>query len=212
MSRSRGNVTGPGGFIAISPGCGTVELSSEGGAEMLLFYNPELTAEHCYGGELHTMETWSTDWTPFVQASDQRHGLMYKSLRVPDVTEGHTHGGPGGMLRLVLILPGYTSPEHEFHEDSWEEILFVSGDIVMPNRGVGHCRHVSLQPCEPRARAVRLAAKLGHGLPRPQPSADGVHVAARIAGGDGPLPEHGAALSTRVSRRRRGRSARARSQ
>jgi hypothetical protein len=164
---------GAGGFIAISPGCGTVELSSEGGAQLVLFYNPELSPEHCYGGELYTMETWSTDWTPFVQAADQRHGLMYKSLRVPDVTAGTVHGGPGGMLRLVLILPGYTSPDHEYHEDSWEEIIFVSGDIVMPNRGIGHAGTVLCNPASlehgPYA-SQRSSVMICHGL-NPQPTA-----------------------------------------
>jgi len=163
---------GAGGFIAISPGCGTVELSSEGGAQLVVFYNPELTPEHCYGGELYTMETWSTDWTPFVQAADQRHGLMYKSLRVPDVTAGTVHGGPGGMLRLVLIVPGYTSPEHEYHEESWEEIIFVSGDIVMPNQGVGHAGTVLCNPASlehgPYA-SQRSSVMICHGL-NPQPT------------------------------------------
>lgn len=167
-----GRRQGAGGFVAISPGCGDAELSSEGGAEVLLFHNPELTAEHCYGGELHTLETWAIDWTPFVQAADQRHGLMYKSLRVPDVTAGTVHGGPGGMLRLVLIVPGYTSPEHEYHEDSWEEIVFLSGDIVMPNRGVGHAGTVLCNPASvehgPYA-SQRSSVMVCHGL-NPQPT------------------------------------------
>ena len=164
---------GAGGFIAISPGCGTVELASAGGAQVLLFYNPELTAAHCYGGQLHTAKTWSTDWTPFIQAADQRHGLMYKSLRVPDVTSGHVHGGPGGMLRLVLILPGYTSPEHEYHEESWEELIFLSGDLVMPNRGVGYAGTVLGNPAGiehgPYA-TQRSSVMVCHGL-NPQPTA-----------------------------------------
>lgn len=170
---AEGTRHGAGGFIAISPGGGAVELSSQGGAQLLVFYNPGLTADHCYGGGLHTLQTWSTDWTPFIQASDQRHGLMYKSLRTPDVTCGHTHGGPGGMLRLVLVLPGYTSPEHEYHEDSWEELIFLSGDLVMPNRGVGYAGTVLCNPASlehgPYA-TQRSSVMVCHGL-NPQPTA-----------------------------------------
>ena len=44
---------------------------------------------------------------------------------------------PRGMLRLHLITPGYPSVQEEVHENCWEEILFLAGDLLMPRRGWG---------------------------------------------------------------------------
>lgn len=168
-----GDTYGTGGFIAISPGCGTVELSSATGARTFAFWNPQFGADDCYDGKLHASATWSTDWEPFIQTSDQRHGLAYKSLRVPDVVHGHVHGTEAGLLRLVLIAPGYTSPEHEYHEDSWEELFFLSGDLIMPGRGVGLAGTVLGNPPSfehgPYA-THRSSVMLCHGI-NPQPTA-----------------------------------------
>lgn len=168
-----GSNYGAGGFIAISPGCGDVALRSESGAKVIAFLNPQLSPPDCYNGEFVAKETWSVDWQPFIQAEDQRHGLLYKTLRTPDVAVGNIHGGRHGMLRLVLIAPGYTAPEHEYHEDSWEELIFLSGDLVMPNRGVGQGGTVLSNPASyPHGPygTQRGVVMLCHAL-NPQPTA-----------------------------------------
>ena len=63
-----------------------------------------------------------------------RHGVLHKSLRFPDPAEGALHGGPGGLLRLALMAPGFGEERQEVHED-WEEIIFLGGDFLMPERG-----------------------------------------------------------------------------
>jgi hypothetical protein len=131
-----GTTVGAGGFVAVPRGCGTVELASETGADLFAFWNPRLPVEHCYGGQLRVTRTWQEDWLPY-ELPGLRHGIMYKPLRVPDVATGPLHGGPGGMLRLHLLTPGFNSPDQEYHHDCWEEIIFVSGDLLMPGRGFG---------------------------------------------------------------------------
>jgi hypothetical protein len=126
---------GAGGFIAIPRGCGSVELSSEAGATLFLFWNPTLPTGVHYNMQVHVTKTWQQPWLP-VDMPGLRHGMMHKPLRVPDSSVGPFHGSPGGLLRLLLMTPSFALEHQEIHHGCWEEIFFLTGDFLMPERGL----------------------------------------------------------------------------
>ena len=129
-----GRAVGAGGFLAIPKGCGPVELASTSGAELVLFWNPVFDTDFHYDSTIHVKKIWQEPWSVSVMP-DVRNGVMHKSLRVPDPTGGALHGGPNGILRLQMLWPGFGEPKQEIHHDVWEEIIFLSGDFLMPERG-----------------------------------------------------------------------------
>lgn len=122
------------GFAGLPQGAGPVELASPRGANVIVFHNRSLSGQEVYPQGIRLSRTWQEHWEPY-EVPGLRHGMMYKGLREPDVTTGALHGGPRGMLRLHLITPGFPSLREEVHEDCWEEIIFLSGDLLMPKRG-----------------------------------------------------------------------------
>lgn len=133
---AEGAMVGCTGFVATPKGCGPVELSSEGGCQAFVFWEPNLPVEACYdGGQLQVRKLWQEPWIPSVMP-DLQAGIMHKSLRVPDPHGGLVHGGPGGMLRLISMAPGFGETRQEVHHDCWEEIIWLTGDFLMPQRGL----------------------------------------------------------------------------
>lgn len=131
-----GEPLGAGGFVAVPPTCGTVEFASAEGAEFLVFWNPELDTKACYpDGALQRRDTWSEPWVA-IDVPDM-HGVFFKDLRVPSATVPGRFGGPGGSLMLLYSLPGIGTEGREHHDDTWEEILCLSGDIYFTERGLG---------------------------------------------------------------------------
>ena len=63
------------------------------------------------------------------------HGAMFKSLRLPDPAEGAIHGGSEGAVRMFLFTPGFSDPREHVHS-VWEEMIYLTGDMMMPDRGV----------------------------------------------------------------------------
>jgi hypothetical protein len=131
-----GKTVGCTGFVAIPKGSGPVEMSSESGCQAFAFWEPGLRVEECYdGGQLQVRKIWEEPWIPSVMPELQA-GIMHKSLRVPDPHGGIVHGGPTGMLRLILMAPGFGETRQEVHHDCWEEIIWLTGDFLMPQRGL----------------------------------------------------------------------------
>ena len=124
------------GFTGIPKGSEPVTITSPKGAHLLVFHNESLLGEEVYPNGVSIRRTWQEHWEPY-EVPGLRHGMLYKPLRDPDNVKGGLHGGPKGMLRLHLITPGYPSVQEEIHPDCWEEILFIAGDLLMPNRGFG---------------------------------------------------------------------------
>ena len=60
---------------------------------------------------------------------------MAKSLRVPDVRSSEASGLASGMLRVTLMVPGWAEPRQEVHHNAWEEIIVLSGDMLVGDRG-----------------------------------------------------------------------------
>jgi hypothetical protein len=130
-----GTRVGAGGFLAVPPDGGPLELSSEGGAYVHVWHDPNLARDYYYDNQPFVTRVWQEDWI-LTEMPDVRHGIMHKSLRWPDPHEGLVHGGPGGMLRFILLTPGFPEPRQETHHDCWEEIVWLTGDFMMPERGV----------------------------------------------------------------------------
>ena len=131
-----GDAVGCTGFVALPKGCGPVELSSTTGCQAYVFWEPNFPVEVAYdGGQLQVRKIWQEPWIPSVMPELQA-GIMHKSLRVPDPHGGLVHGGPAGMLRLIIMAPGFGETRQEVHHDCWEEIIWLTGDFLMPQRGL----------------------------------------------------------------------------
>ena len=123
---------GAGGYAFVPPDAGGVELSSVGGAQAFLFWNPALPEG--YGPDVQVRKVWQEPWKQ-MDMPGAIHGAMYKPLRLPDVGEGPVHGGPAGGVRLFLFTPGFSDPREHVHT-VWEEMIYLTGDMFMPDRGV----------------------------------------------------------------------------
>ncbi|MGI9658030.1 MAG: cupin domain-containing protein [Gaiellaceae bacterium] len=129
-----GNHVGAGGYLAVPRNCGPLELSTEGGAYAYMWWTPEMPLDYYYDNQPFVTKVWKEQWT-ITDMPEVRHGIMHKSLRWPDPADGLIHGGPGGMIRFILLTPGFGESRQETHHDCWEEVIFLSGDFSMPERG-----------------------------------------------------------------------------
>ncbi|MGW5106014.1 cupin domain-containing protein [Nocardia sp. NPDC004123] len=140
-----GERVGTGGFVAVPSDCGTVELSSESGAQLLVFWNPQFGRENCYpDGVPQRRDTWSEPWLPVDVPG--MHGVFYKPLRFPFVGNEGEFGSDCGSLVLLCSLPGVCTADQEHHEDTWEELLCLSGDLFFAGRGLGDAGTVINNP------------------------------------------------------------------
>jgi len=133
------------GFAGIPRGHEPVTLSSPKGAHLIVWHCLDLRGEDVYPAGLTLRRTWEEHWQQY-ELPGLRHGMLYKGLRDPDIVTGALHGGPAGFLRLHLITPGYPSVQEEVHHDCCEEIILLTGDLLMPKRGWGGPGTLLLNP------------------------------------------------------------------
>lgn len=126
-----GETIGAGGYLFIAEGSGTSDLRSATGAQAVMYFNPDQPLSD--DAEVRTTRLWQEPWID-IKGIPALHGLMFKSLRKPDVTEGEWHGGPGGLLRVASLPAGFADADEHVH-DCWEELIFIGGDLLMPPRG-----------------------------------------------------------------------------
>jgi len=131
---ANGQQLGAGGYVAIPQGGGAVELSSSGGCQAYAFWDSEWVKGYYYDDQVYIAKVWEVDWI-LTELPGLRHGIMHKSLRWPDPCEGLVHGGPGVMFRFIHMAPGFGEPRQEVHEHCWEEMVWLSGDLMMAERG-----------------------------------------------------------------------------
>ncbi len=93
-----------------------------------------LSADDYYDGEPYVTSVWRGELDSNRDA-ELTHGIMHKSLRWPDPTGGDRHGGPAGMIRFIVMTPGFGEARQEAHHECWEECIFLSGDLLIPQRG-----------------------------------------------------------------------------
>lgn len=128
-----GDSVGAGGYVFVPPRSGGAELGSRTAAQALVFWNPGMPTG-AYDERLQVRRVWQEPW----QAADMPgaiHGAMFKSLRLPDAAFGAVHGGAEGAVRLFLFTPGFSDPREHVHS-VWEEMIYLTGDMMMPDRGV----------------------------------------------------------------------------
>ena len=176
-----GQVVGGGGYVHMPQLCGGGELRSESGALVLAFWNPDIPAYPYPVTRNRAVESFALDWTNSMPGA---HGVMHKSLRLPDAVphpldEGFD-GGPGGYLRLQFIAPHMIAELEHVHHECWEEIILLQGDVMLLNEGqmgigsvVGHPQEWYHAPFVSRSGCVILVhtdAPMGYPWPpRPYP-------------------------------------------
>lgn len=126
-----GDEVGAGGYLFIPQGSGTSDMRSTRGAQAIMYFNPDWPLDD--DAALRATRLWQEPWID-IAGIPALHGLMFKSLRKPDVTEGEWHGGPGGLLRVASLPAGFADADEHVH-DCWEELIFIGGDLLMPPRG-----------------------------------------------------------------------------
>ena len=169
-----GEQVGAGGYLTIPQGTGTSDLRSAGGAQAVMYYNPGLPLAE--NAEPSATRLWQEPWID-IKGIPALHGLMFKSLRKPDVTEGDLHGGPGGVLRVASLPAGFADADEHVH-DCWEELIFIGGDLLMPPRGriargtyLGNPGGFYHAPMTTQAGSLMLVQTLApaNQIPRPYP-------------------------------------------
>lgn len=127
---------GAGGHVHLPQGCGGGELGSKTGARAIVFWNPNLPSFPYPYTRKRLLETHAVPWVNSVPGA---HGVMHKSLRLPDPTpetpEAGFDGGPGGYLRFQFIAPEMIAEGEHVHHECWEEIILLQGDVLLVNEG-----------------------------------------------------------------------------
>ena len=99
---------GAGGYAFLPRDGDGAELRSEAGAQAFLFWNPE--PPDGYGSEVQIRKVWQEPW---------------KQMDMP----GAIHGA------MYMFTPGFSDPREHVHT-VWEEMIYLTGDMFMPDRGV----------------------------------------------------------------------------
>jgi hypothetical protein len=159
-----GERVGAGGYVHLPQLGGGGELASESGALALAFWNPNLPGYPYPVTRNRTCHPWTRQWTNSMPGA---HGVMHKSLRLPDPVphpndEGFD-GGPGGYLRFQYIAPQMIAEFEHVHHECWEEIILLQGDVMLLNEGqmglgsvVGHPQEWYHAPFVSRSGALIL--------------------------------------------------------
>ncbi len=140
-----GEQVGASGYVHAPQGCGGGELRSEAGALALVFWNPNLPAFPPPYTQNRIARLHELPWQDSLPDS---HGIMHKSLRMPDPTGDGYDGGPGGYLRLLYIAPGISAPFEHVHHECFEEIICLQGDCLLADEGVMGLGSVTCHPQE----------------------------------------------------------------
>ena len=127
---------GAGGYVHLPQGSGGGELVSRAGAKVLAFWNPNLPSFPYPYTRRRLLHTHDAVWKNSVPGA---HGVMHKSLRLPDPTaetpESGFDGGPGGYLRFQFIAPEMIAEGEHVHHECWEEIILLQGDVLLVSEG-----------------------------------------------------------------------------
>lgn len=132
---------GAGSFVAIPTSCDPLPVTAREAARGVAIWSPHFAAGDYYGSLPRVVRTVDLPWEPTVfpaelQTPGRLHGVWSKSLRLPDPVRGDVHGGPKGLLRIVVLVSGFVGDHRqESHPGCWEEIIWLAGDFFMPGTG-----------------------------------------------------------------------------
>ena len=136
-----GRQLGAGGFVALPTGCDPLLVTARRAARGVAVWSPHFAPGDYYDSAPRVVRTVDLPWEPTVfpaelQAPGRLHGVWSKSLRLPDPVRGDVHGGPKGLLRIVVLVAGFVGDHRqESHPGCWEEIIWLAGDFFMPGTG-----------------------------------------------------------------------------
>jgi hypothetical protein len=185
----RGGVTlngeraGASGYVHLPQLRGGGEVESSSGALALAFWTPNLPRYPYPVTRNLAVNSFAKECINSIPGA---HGVMHKSLRIPDptphVSEEGFDGGPGGYLRFQYIAPQMIADAEHVHHECWEEIILLQGDVLLINEGqmgiggvVSHPQEWYHSPFVSRSGAVILVhtdGPMGYPwLPRPYPLA-----------------------------------------
>ena len=184
-----GDGIGAGGYLHLVQLGGGGEITSLGGALALAFWNPNLP---CYPPPVtrnRVTLSYSKEW---INSMPGAHGVMHKSLRIPDPlphsSDEGFDGGPGGYLRFQYIAPQVIAEMEHVHHECWEEIILLQGDVLLVNEGqmgigsvVSHPQEWYHAPFVSRSGALILVhtdGPMGYPWP-PRPYPGGRHLCER---------------------------------
>jgi hypothetical protein len=138
---------GPSGYVIVPEGCGGGELRSEGGASALAFWNPNMPTYPAPYAKKRAVRLREVPYDVMPRDAES-HGIMSKSLRVPDPMDIGGGGGPGGFLRLMYMAPAEISPFEHAHHECFEEIFCLQGDVLLADEGLMGVGSYSAHPQE----------------------------------------------------------------
>lgn len=136
-----GRRLGAGGFVALPTGCDQLLVTAREAARGVVIWSPHFAPDDYYDSVPRVVRTVDLPWEPTVfpaelQTPGRLHGVWSKSLRLPDPVRGDVHGGPRGLLRIVVLVSGFVGDHRqESHPGCWEEIIWLAGDFFMPGTG-----------------------------------------------------------------------------
>ena len=136
-----GGTLGAGGFAAVPTGCGPLAVAAHRATRGVAVWSPHFAPGDYYDAVPRVVRTVDLPWEPTVFPAELRapgrlHGVWSKSLRTPDPVRGDVHGGPKGLLRIVVLVSGFVGDHRqESHPGCWEEIIWLAGDFFMPGTG-----------------------------------------------------------------------------
>jgi hypothetical protein len=164
LSLNGAGTVGASGYVHLPQLCGGGEVTSKAGALAICFWNPNLPAYPFPVTRNLAVNSFAKEWTNSMPGA---HGVMHKSLRIPDPVphpndEGFD-GGPGGYLRFQYIAPQMIADQEHVHHECWEEIILLQGDVLLLNEGqmgigsvVGHPQEWYHAPFVSRSGALIL--------------------------------------------------------
>jgi hypothetical protein len=85
---------------------------------------------------------------PWQMTDPSGHGVAHRSLRVPDPTGPPADGGANGFLRLMAMPSGVDAPYQHAHHECFEELICLSGDLLLVDEGSCALGSVAAHPRE----------------------------------------------------------------
>lgn len=136
-----GDRLGVGGFVAVPTGAAPLNATCHTATRGVAIWSPHFAPDDYYDAVPRVVRSVDLPWEPTVfpaelQTPGRLHGVWSKSLRLPDPVRGDVHGGPKGLLRIVVLVGGFVGDHRqESHPGCWEEIIWLAGDFFMPGTG-----------------------------------------------------------------------------